>query len=154
MHSTGVPTAFIVSASPLLCAIDGYPKLGCDASVNDKAAIRLWDEQVAECQASNLRYIKLYFEKLGVPVPAEVERLGLLDHPLSDKTFTVYSFPAELEYYDEATRAKYRLWQIDSPISERRIPAPFQMPKTFEEQPGKIVYVSLGKLSIRTDHNW
>lgn len=97
MHSTGVPTAFIVSASPLLCAIDGYPKLGCDASVNDKAAIRSWDEQVAECQANNLRYIKLYFEKLGVPVPVEVERLGLLDHPLSDKTFTIYSFPAELE---------------------------------------------------------
>lgn len=145
MHNTGIPFAFIVSANPLTCGIDGFPALGSDAGVADQQAIQQWTERTAECKAKSLKFIKLYFEKLGVPVPEEVERLGLLDHPLSNKTFTICTYPSELEYYSEEIRAKYRLWQIDSPIAKHRIPAPFRLPETFEKLPGKIVYVSLGK---------
>ena len=145
MHATGIPFGFIVSANPLTCGIDGFPGLGSDAGVDDRSAIRAWNEQVADCTASYLKFVKLYFENLNVQVPKQAEWLGLLQRPLSDRTFTICTYPSELAYYSEAIRNQYRLWQIDSPIAEHRIPAPFQMPAAFEALPGKLVYVSMGK---------
>lgn len=64
----------------------------------------------------------------------------------SDNCNLSTEFSSSPDYYrkDEELKSRYQLWQVDSPLSESRVPKPFELPEEFAKQPGKIVYLSLG----------
>lgn len=137
----GYPYAFIASANPLVFGFDGYPIMGTDAGVDEKEKIKEIYEKIKFCEEACIKMVNGYFEETGVEPPKDIP----LHKPLS-KHFTVYSYPAELEYYPESLRKEHRLWQIDGPLLPSRIPKPFDLPEEFKKLPGKIIYLSLGSL--------
>lgn len=67
------------------------------------------------------------------------------DSVMSDH-FSIYCFPSELDYYDENFRKEHRLFQMDTALFPKKIPAPYSLPDEFQKLPGQTIYVSLGSL--------
>lgn len=101
-----------------------------------------YDRFFSELRKYSLRKTREEFEERDVQIPSDVE----LDAPLC-KTFQVYMYPAEIDYYDEQTKEHHQLWQIDSPLFKERIPKPYELPEEFGNLPEtKTVFVSLGSV--------
>ena len=68
-----------------------------------------------------------------------------IDVPISDH-FSIYSYPEELDWLPEEARKEHRLWRIDSAVLPDCLPAPFELPEQLRQQPGDLIYVSMGSL--------
>ena len=69
----------------------GYPKIGCDAGVDEKDKIKEFDDKVAESR-ENARKLKVaLFEKRGFKYPEAKSS--------ASSHFNIYAFPAELGAY-------------------------------------------------------
>ena len=141
MYSLNVPVFFIVSANPLVFGFDGFPKMGLDTGVDDAEEIERIANQMEDLRVKKVKILTENFKERGVQPPEGVA----LECPLNPKTAAVYTYPLEVDYYTDAMRREYRLWQLDSPISEERTPGPFEMPEEFKKLPGKTIYLSLGE---------
>ena len=107
--------------------------------MDEKEKIRKFRDQFVNCKQNISSYLHRQFEERGKKYEKDLP----IDLPLSEH-FSLYSFPLEIDYYDEKVREQHRLWQIDSPLFKERIPKPFEPPEHFASLPGKIIYLSLG----------
>ena len=141
MVNSGCPYAFIVSANPTDFQLDGFPKIMSDARMDEPDKIKKFDDEMASLWVDIRAYMYDFYKQRN----SKYEREDPIDRIRSD-AFSIYSFPGELEYYSEEIKQKYRLWQIDTPLSPDRVPEPYKLPASFAALPGKIVYLSLGSL--------
>lgn len=135
------PYAFVASANPLVFRFDGFPIPGIDIGVDEKEKIKQTSEQLKDLNDKFIKTIEGYYLQQNVEIPD-----GIPLDKLISKHFSIYTYPSELNYYDEEIQRKYNLWQIDCPLIPNRIPKPFDLPEDFKNLPGKIVYLSLGSL--------
>ena len=68
-----------------------------------------------------------------------------IDVPIGEH-FSLYTFPLELDFLPEQVKREHNLWRIDSAILPDSLPAPFELPDQLKDQPGAIIYVSMGSL--------
>ena len=141
MVNGGCPYAFIVSANPTVLQLDGIPKIMSDAGANEPQKIKQFDDEMAAFWSSICEYMYEFYEKRN----SKYEGRGPINRIRSD-AFSIVSFPAELDYFGDEIKQKYGLWHIDTPLSADRMPAPYKLPASFAALPGKIVYVSLGRV--------
>ena len=141
MYSLGIPFFFIVSYNPVAFAFKGFPRMGFDTAADDQEGIKQVNDAMEECRAKNVKLLEKNFELRGIEVPKGVA----IEFPHNPKTASIYVYPIEVDYYNDEIRTKQNLWQIDSPISDDRIPKPFEISEEFKKLPGKIIFVSLGK---------
>ena len=138
MYNLGIPFFFIVSYNPLAFGFDGF---GLNTTMNDGEEIKKVNDKIEEFRMKKLKLLASYFEKRGIELPKGVA----IECPLNPKTASIYAYPLEVDYYNDEIRTKQNLWQIDSVISDDRIPKPFEISEEFKKLPGKIIFVSLGK---------
>lgn len=131
--------SFIISANPLMFAFEGYPRLGDDSRLNEKEKIQKFREDFEEIRLKAADYLLNQFKKRNLEFKKDLP----VDLPFSEH-FQIYSYPKEINYYDDEMDKKHNLWRIDTPIYKNNIPAPYKLPEAFEKLSGKIVYVSLG----------
>ena len=144
MYSLGIPFYFIVSANPLVFGFDGFPKMGLDTAMNDKEGIQKIADAMEDHRLKSVEMLESNFKERGIQLPTGVA----LEYPHNPKTANIYAYPLEVDYFDDQMRKQHSLWQIDSPISEDRVPKPFEMPEEFAKLPGKTIYLSLGKREL------
>lgn len=143
MVNSGVPYGFVCSASPLMLNLEGFPRMGSDCRMDDPEYMAKFNAEFEPHRLAMRGHLFEYLKKRGTKY--DHERLPI-DQARSDH-FSVYSYPREIDYYNEELRTKYKLLQIDSPLSASRVPKPFELPKEFADLPEKtIVYVSLGSM--------
>ena len=167
MHSLDIPFFFIVSANPLAFGFEGFRTIGLGIASNDEATIKKVNDKIEELRLKKFERLAGNFRRRGIELPKGVA----IEYPRNPKTASIYAYPQdgktislaetlyllnktccfnllfqfEVDYYNDEIRTKQNLWQIDSPISNDRIPKPFEMPEEFRKLPGKIIFVSLGK---------
>uniref|UniRef100_A0AAN0N6H0 UDP-glycosyltransferase n=1 Tax=Polyphagotarsonemus latus TaxID=1204166 RepID=A0AAN0N6H0_9ACAR len=136
-----IPYSFIISAHPSVLDIEGFPYFGLDCGIDEKERIKAERLELTEVfEATKKCYEKVYKDqnlKYDKDIPIYC--------PRSDN-LSIYSYPKELDYFDDGIREKYKLLQVDAPIVPSRIPPSFELPEEFSKLPGKIIYVSLGSL--------
>ena len=66
----------------------GYPKIGCDAGVDEKEKIKEFDDKVAESRENSRKLGVEIFEKRGFKYPETKNS--------ASSHFNIYAFPAEL----------------------------------------------------------
>ena len=69
-------------------SLDGFPKIGSDASVHDKALIKEHDERFAPMAAKGFQSAVDNFKRRGIKIPDNLD----IGRTLSN-TFNVYVFP-------------------------------------------------------------
>ena len=143
MLKCDVPFAFICSYNPLFLSIDGYPKMGCNAALDEREKIEQFDRDFQPYREKIQEKMYQILEERDAEYKSEQGRP--IDQVICEN-FTIYFYPKDVDYYDEETKEKYRLLQIDSPLFPERIPKPFELPDEFAKLPGKLVFVSLGTL--------
>ena len=109
--------------------------------MDEPEKMKQFDDELAPFWAEMREHMYDFYKQRN----SKYERKEPIDRPRSD-AFSIYSFPGELEYFSEKIKQKYRLWQIDTPLSPDRVPEPYKLPASFAALPGKIVYLSLGSL--------
>lgn len=72
------------------CVPLGYPKMGCDARVDEKEKIRQFDDQLAEVRVKTREVMARMYEKRQAKLPNVP-----IEQPISDR-FNVYVYPQEL----------------------------------------------------------
>lgn len=141
MYSLGIPFFFVVSYNPLVLGFDGFRRVGLDIAHDDEATIRKIDDQIEEFRLKKFKLLAGNFERRGIELPEGVA----IEYPRNPKTASIYAYPREVDYYSDEMQKEQNLWQLDSPISDDRIPKPFEMPEEFKKLPGKTIYLSLGE---------
>ena len=149
MVNAGCPFAFICGANPLVLDFDGLPKSSSDARMDETDKIEQWDRELAPFWIEIGSYFRELFKRRG----AKYERKDCEIRQIRSDHFVIYSYPKELDYFSEAIRQKYNLWQIDTPLCSGRVPKPYEQPAGFAALPGKIVYLSLGSLFSAYTYN-
>ena len=124
--------------------LEGFPRMGSDCRMDDPEYMARFNEQFDphwnEMKSQLLELLKSRGAKIydHQQIPIEQARS---DH------LSLYAYAREIDYYNEELRKKYKLLQIDSPLSASRVPKPFELPEEFANLPEKtIVYVSLGSM--------
>lgn len=134
MINSGVPYGFVCSACPLMLNLDGYPRMGSDCRLDDVEHMRKFAEEFEPHRVEMRKALMSVLEKRGI----QIDQLKFpIDQARSDH-FSIYSYPKEIDYYDEQVKQKYKLWPIDTPLTSARIPKPFVLPKEFAELPEKL----------------
>lgn len=133
--------SFIVSSNPSLFALDGYPMFGSDAGVNEKERIEEFKQAFAECLAKWQGEVHRRYKARGMEYKKNIS----ISSPISEH-FSVYSFPQELDFVPEEIKKEHNLWRIESAILPDRLPPLFELPEQFKDQPGDLIYVSVGSL--------
>uniref|UniRef100_A0AAN0N794 UDP-glycosyltransferase n=1 Tax=Polyphagotarsonemus latus TaxID=1204166 RepID=A0AAN0N794_9ACAR len=136
-----IPYSFIISCNPLLLDIEGFPYFGLDCGIDEKERIKSEREKLNEVFEKAKKNHFENYEKKNISFNKDIP----VHSPRSDN-LSIYSYPKELDYFDDGIREKYKLLQVDAPIVPSRIPPPFELPEEFSKLPGKIIYVSLGSL--------
>ena len=128
--------------------VTGFPKIGSDAGIDDLEKKQDYDRFFNQIKEYTIGKTKENFRKRNVEMPKDVE----IVFPFC-KTFEIYSYPHEIDYYDQQMKEQHRMWQIDTPLFAEKIPKPFELPEEFRNLPEQwIVYVSLGSMfSAYTD---
>uniref|UniRef100_A0AAN0LIZ6 UDP-glycosyltransferase n=1 Tax=Polyphagotarsonemus latus TaxID=1204166 RepID=A0AAN0LIZ6_9ACAR len=136
-----IPYSFIISTNPLVLDIKDLPLLGLATDARDKKEIKATRLELKDSIDESKRNLEEIYRirkvKIDDKYPINVPR---------SKHLSIYSYPKELDYFGDEIRQKYNLIQVDCPIVPSKIPTPFELPETFNEIPGKIIYVSLGSI--------
>uniref|UniRef100_A0AAN0N5W9 UDP-glycosyltransferase n=1 Tax=Polyphagotarsonemus latus TaxID=1204166 RepID=A0AAN0N5W9_9ACAR len=137
----GIPYSFIISTNPTILDVEDIPYFGLDCGIYEKERIKAERLELDEIfEKTKKSYEKVYEEqsiKFDKDIPIHCPRSNNL---------SIYSFPKELDYFDEEIREKYKLLRVDAPVVPSKIPPPFELPEEFSKLPGKIIYVSLGSI--------
>lgn len=139
---------FISSTNPGIFNFGGYPAFGSDAGVNEPEQIKKFADGLSEARRKTIADIRNGYRMRGIK--RENQSLPV-DVPLSDRFPTIYMFPKEVDYFPQQIKDEYRLWRIDNVLMKDKIPKPFELPADFKKLPGKVVYVSLGMETYRSD---
>lgn len=122
---------------------------GSDAGVNERERIEEFKQAFAKYNKKLQEEYHRRFERRGM-VYSTKKNLPI-NVPIGDH-FNVYSFPQELDFVPEKSKKEHNLWRIESAILPDRLPPPFELPNHFKEEPGDLIYVSVGSLySVFTD---
>uniref|UniRef100_A0AAN0LHV3 UDP-glycosyltransferase n=1 Tax=Polyphagotarsonemus latus TaxID=1204166 RepID=A0AAN0LHV3_9ACAR len=136
-----IPYSFIISANPLILNIEDFPLIGVGHGIDEKEKIKAARLEFKEIFGFITKKFESSYEKLNVKLDKKIPVYS----PKSEY-FSIYSYPKEIDYFDENQRKKYNLLQVDSPVVSSRVPAPYHLSEEFIKLPGKIIYVSLGSL--------
>ena len=138
-----LPYAFLVSCNPCAFGFEGVPSMGDDSRSDEPHKIQKFKEEFSSFRAKMNQDLIDFMKRRG----REFTRSIRIDQPLNEETFSIYAYPRESDYdFSDEVRKRYNLFQIDSPLLPEMVPEPFQLPESFGETPGKVVYVSLGSL--------
>lgn len=138
MLNTGIPYGFVQSCNPLAFDLEEFPILGSDCRTDDKEAIRECRKRYAELHRPE---VMRNYENILKERGAEYRGAMRVNQMISEQHFSVYCFPEPLDYFDEETKRRYNLWQIDSPLFEERIPKPYELPEEFKQIPLPLIFV-------------
>ena len=138
-----IPYAFVMSCNPLRYDFDEFPIMGSNCKTADRKAIRECRKRFEELHRPE---VLQNYERIVSERGAEYRGATRVNQLISEQHFSIYSFPEQIDYYDEERKRKYNLWQIDSPLFEACIPMPYELPEAFERIPLPLIYVSLGTM--------
>uniref|UniRef100_A0AAN0LM54 UDP-glycosyltransferase n=1 Tax=Polyphagotarsonemus latus TaxID=1204166 RepID=A0AAN0LM54_9ACAR len=141
MAECKIPYSFIISTNPLVLDVEDLPLLGLEYGTDEKQKIKAARTELKEMRQNTIKNLEEIFTKRNVIYDYKYP----LNVPRSDY-LTFYTYPKELDYFDDEFRKEYKILQVDSPIVSSRLPKPFELPDQFAKLPGKIIYVSLGSL--------
>src|SRR4051812_31975455 len=110
MLKSGTPYGFVCSASPLMLNLDGFPRMGSECRSDDPEAIRKFEEELEPFRIEMRNALNKEVEKRGAKCDPEKIDKPVTEHP------SIYSYPKEIDYYNEELQTKFHLLQIDSPL--------------------------------------
>lgn len=113
--------------------------MGSGLKMNDLEGIKKFEQEFSTYRAKMNQELLDFFAKRGKIFKSKYA----IDQPLSE-IFTIYTYPLELDYYNDEIRREHNLIQIDSPLFPSKIPKKFELPENFIGS--KVIYVSLGSL--------
>ena len=95
MTNAACPYGFVVSANPLVLDLDGFPKMMCEAGVDEPDKIRKFDDDMKSFYSGIRDYLYGFHEKRN----SKYERTDFLINQIRSDHFIIYSFPKGLDSF-------------------------------------------------------
>ena len=90
-----------------MLAFKDFPRLGDDSKLNEKEKINKFRTEFEEQRIKSANYLEEQFKERGIKFNKNLP----IDLPISNH-FIIYSYPSEIDYYDDNIREKYKLLQL------------------------------------------